>query len=194
MCARRAPNPMHTTSSAKILGCVLVLMFAAACGSNGSSTGNAAVGGGTTTRDTIPLAEDDPSTKFFAANKVFQKCLKDGGVKFIGAPDESDPNSPTNDPTYTKAVSTCAARSNILQTIEEQRSAGDDMTPAQIETQNRTYLKFRACMVGRGWGIPEPAPDSRGRLAPAMPNFTPPPGQDATSPDITDCLAGAQAK
>ena len=173
---------------------VMLTAFTAACGSQGSSTSKPATPGGitATTRDTIPLANEDSSTKFFKANKAFQTCLKDMNVKFIGAPDKSNPNSPTNDPNYTKAVSTCAARSGILQSIKDQQTAGDNLTPAQIATQNKAFLKFRECMIGRGWGIPEPKPDSRGRLTPAVPNFTPPAGQDATSPDIVECAAEAQ--
>jgi hypothetical protein len=187
--------PLPARSDLTRFGCVLLLaVLGAACGSSGPSASQPAASAGTTakTRETIPLAKEDPNTKFFEANKTFQTCLKDSGVKFIGAPDEANPNSPTNDPAYTKAVSTCAARSNMLQTIKDLQRADDDMTPAEIETQNKNYLKFRTCMIARGWGIPEPTPDARGRLTPAVPNFTPAPGQDATSSDITDCAAEAQ--
>ena len=36
--------------------------------------------------------------------------------------------------------------------------------PTQIKVQNKGYLTWRDCMIGRGWGIPEPKPDSKGRL------------------------------
>ena len=58
-------------------------------------------------------------------------------------------------------------------------------------------------MIGRGWGIPDPKPDSKGRLfsfssssaSSGAPNFTPPPGQDiVTSSDVQDCAIEAGKK
>jgi hypothetical protein len=62
-------------------------------------------------------------------------------------------------------------------------------------------------MIGRGWGIPEPKPDSKGRLfsfstsggssggASAATNFTPPPGEDIiTSSDVQECASEAGRK
>ena len=152
--------------------------------------------------DTVPLAKEDPQTKFFCALGVFQSCLKGLDVKFIGVPDSSNPNSPANNPDYIKALSTCAAKSNIVQALKDQQTAQDNLTPAQIETQNKGYLKWRDCMIGRGWGIPEPKPDSKGRLfsfgaggGSSVPNFTPPPGQDLlSSPDLYQCATESQNK
>ena len=55
-------------------------------------------------------------------------------------------------------------------------------------------------MIGRGWGIPEPKPDAKGRLfsfgaggGNAVPQFTPPPGQDIlTSYDVRSAPTKAQ--
>jgi hypothetical protein len=168
-----------------------------------SGTG-AAGASGAVTGDTIPLAKEDPTTKFFKAINVFQSCLKDAGVKFIGAPDKSNPNSPTNDPAYLKSLSTCAAQSNIVQALKDQQAAQDNLTPDQIKQQNKGYLAWRDCMIGRGWGIPEPKPDSKGRLfsfgggggsGGSAPAFTPPAGQDLlSSPDLQACATEAQKK
>ena len=126
-------------------------------------------------------------------------------MKFIGVPNASNPNSPANDPDYMKALSTCAAKSNIVQALKDQQTAQDNLTPAQIKVQNKGYLQWRDCMIGRGWGIPEPKPDSKGRLfsfggggggggAPGG-GFTAPPGQDITSsPDVSACASQAQKK
>ena len=72
-----------------------------------------------------------------------------------------------------------------MQALKDQQTAQDNLTPAQIKQQNKGYLAWRDCMIGRGWGIPEPKPDSKGRLfsfgggsGSSAPNFTPPPGQD----------------
>ena len=164
--------------------------------SNGASAALAGASGASSA--TVPLAQEDPQTKFFASLSTFSSCLKGLGVKFVGAPDPSNPNSPANDPTYLKNLGTCAAKSNILQALKNESTYQDNLTPAQIEEQNKDYLKWRDCMIGRGWGIPQPKPDSKGRLfsfgsgtgSGSVPNFTPPPGQDIiTSSDVQECAA-----
>jgi hypothetical protein len=166
-------------------------------GAGGASGASGATG---ETSDTIPLATQDPTTKFFTAINTFQSCLKGLGVKFIGAPNPGDPA--TNDPNYVKNLSTCAAKSNILQALKEQQSYQDNLTPEQIEEQNKGYLAWRDCMIERGWGIPEPKPDEKGRLFSfggaeqgQTPNFDPPPGEDIlTSNDVRDCASQIQAE
>jgi hypothetical protein len=124
-------------------------------------------------------------------------------VKFIGIPDASNPKSPTNDKSYIDALSKCAAKSNILQALKDYGTFQDNLTPAQIKLQNKGYLEWRKCMIGRGWGIPEPKPDSKGRLfsigtassGNSTPNFTPPPGEDiVTSGDVQECASEAVKK
>jgi hypothetical protein len=73
-------------------------------------------------------------------------------VKFIGAPNPGDPA--TNDPNYIKNLSTCAAKSNILQALKEQQSYQDNLTPEQIEEQNKGYLAWRGLHDRAGLGHP----------------------------------------
>ena len=121
-------------------------------------------------------------------------------MKFIGVPSASNPNSPANNPDYIKALSTCAAKSNIVQALKDESTAQDNLTPAQVEVQNKGYLAWRDCMIGRGWGIPKPTPDAKGRLfafgsAGSVPQYTPPPGQDLlSSGDLQQCATEAQNK
>jgi hypothetical protein len=170
----------------------------------GASGTTGASGASGATADTIPLAKQDAQTKFFAALSTFSSCLKGLGVKFIGIPDASNPKSPTNDKNYIEALSKCAAKSNILQALKDYGTFQDNLTPAQIKIQNKGYLAWRKCMLARGWGIPEPKPDSKGRLfsfstsggggggASAATAFTPPPGQDiVTSSDVQTCRSEA---
>jgi hypothetical protein len=171
------------------------------------SSGTGASGTTGATADTIPLAKQDAQTKFFAALSTFSSCLKGLGVKFIGIPDASNPKSPTNDKNYIEALSKCAAKSNILQALKDYGTFQDNLTPAQIKIQNKGYLAWRKCMIGRGWGIPEPKPDSKGRLfsfstsggggggASAATAFRPPPGEDiVTSSDVQECASEAAKK
>ena len=153
----------------------------------------------------IPLDnQSDPTAGLFTAFGKFRSCLDDLGVKFIGAPDPANPNSPANDPDYLKNLSTCAARSNIVQALQTAQTAQDNLTPAQIEEQNKGYLKWRTCMIGRGWKIPVPTPDSKGRLfsfgtsagggsANSANAIQPPAGKDIlTSNDVQECGAKVQ--
>jgi hypothetical protein len=148
---------------------------------------------------TIPLAKQDPTTAFFQATSAFSGCLKTNGVKFIGAPDPKNPSSPANDPGYLKSLTTCAAQSHIVQALKDMQTSQSNLTPAQIKVQNEGYLRWRDCMIGRGWTIPQPKPDAQGRLfsfsggGGSGPQLTPPPGQDVlTSTDVRDCAAQTQ--
>jgi hypothetical protein len=153
------------------------------------------VGAGSATTTTgIPLKNNaNAATDLFAAFGKFRQCLTDTGTKFIGAPDQSNPDSPTNDPNYIKNLSTCAARSNIVQALKDSQAANDNLTPAEIQDRNKSYLKWRTCMINRGWKIATPTPDAQGRLF----NFSAsgnqnaivaPAGKDIlSSSDVQDC-------
>ncbi|MFN8025984.1 MAG: hypothetical protein U0W40_06415 [Acidimicrobiia bacterium] len=137
----------------------------------------------------------------FTALSKFSACLNRDGVKFIGAPNQADPSSPTNDPAYIKSLSKCAAESNILAALKAAQTAQDNLTPEQIKTQNKAYLKWRDCMTQRGWKVPAPKPDAKGRLftfgtQASQQGQSPiqgPPGKDIlTSKDLSECAAKAQ--
>jgi hypothetical protein len=167
-----------------------------AAAKSSTSSGGASTSSGST-GDTIPLAQDDPQTKFFKATGQFQSCLKANGTKFIGAPDQSKPDAPANNPDYVKSLTTCAAQSKIVQALQEMQAAQDKLTPEQIQEQNKQYLRWRTCMIGKGWDIAKPTPDAKGRLfsfsAGAASQIKPPPGKDLfSSGDIQDCASQAQ--
>lgn len=173
-------------------GAVRPASEATAAAKPGAATDVAVTG----SKDTVPLAKDDPTTAFFKATKAFQQCLKDNGTTFHGAPNAANPDDPANDPGYVKQLSTCAAKSGIVQALGDMQKANDAMGPAEIEKQNKGYLKWRKCMIGKGWGIGEPTPDAKGRLFSFSggkgPQITPPAGQDLlNSKDMTACTSSA---
>jgi len=162
----------------------------------GGAGGTAAAG---STGTTIPLAKQDPTTALFSAIGTFQSCLKGLGVTFAGAPSANNPNSPSNSPSYIKSLTTCAAQSNIVQALNAEKTAQDNLTPKQVANENKIYLKWRTCMIARGWGVPVPKPDAKGALfsfgtgGGGGPQLTPPPGQSLlSSPDTQACIALAQ--
>jgi len=195
---------------------LLVVLLAAGCGLGGGNAQPPALvaagqlapgqipagavhnvkGGGSS--NTIPLAKQNPTTALFTAIGTFQSCLKGLGVTFVGAPNPNDPTSPANNPQYLKDLGTCATRSNIVQALSKVQSAQNNLTPAEVEKENKDYLRWRTCMISRGWGIPKPTPNSKGLLfsfggTGGGGGFTPPPGQSAlTSKDLQQCAAKAQ--
>ncbi len=160
----------------------------------GSKTANAL----NSAETTIPLTQQNPTSALFSALGVFQGCLAGLGVTFIGAPNPKDPNSPANNPTYLKNLETCATKSNILQAHKAAETAQNNLTPSEVKTENEQYLKWRSCMIARGWGIPQPTPNSKGLLfsfstASSAESFKPPAGQSLlSSPDLQACAAKAQ--
>ena len=154
----------------------------------------------TTAKSSVPIKSSGNATSdLLKSFGKFRDCLNDLGVKFIGAPDASNPESPTNDPDYLKSLSTCAARSNIVQALTAAQSEQDSLTPKQIKQRNEGYLDWRDCMIKRGWKIPKPTPDAKGRLfafgANSGPQIQPPAGKDLfNSKDIEQCTSKATTK
>jgi hypothetical protein len=152
-----------------------------------------------TSLGTIPLAKENTTTALFSALGDFQACLTTKGVTFIGVPNASDPSSPANNPNYLKTLETCAAQSKILQALKAEQTAQDNLTPSQVKKENQIYLKWRTCMIGRGWGIPEPKPNTKGLLfsfgGTSVPQLKPPPGESLlSSSDLQSCAAKAEAE
>jgi hypothetical protein len=152
------------------------------------------------TTATVPLAKANPTTSLFTALGIFQSCLSGLGTPFMGVPSAGSPNSAADNPTYIKNLETCAAKSNILQALKTEQSAQDHLTLAQVKKENQDYLRWRTCMIGRGWGIPTPTPNAKGLLfsfggtGGGAPDFKPPPGQNIlSSSDLQACAAKAQA-
>ena len=175
---------------------------AARSDSGATASGVSGAGGASTTSastDTIPLAKEDPSSAFFTATGKFSQCLKDNGVKFIGAPDASNPASPVNDPNYLKTLTTCAAQSNIVQAMKDNQAAQAAQTSEQIQKSNEGFLVWRDCMIGKGWDIAKPTPDKEGRLfnvggsGGSGLQIKAPPGKDIlSSTDTSVCASEAQ--
>lgn len=155
---------------------------------------------------TVPLTKANPISALFTALSQFDDCLTGRGMTFIGIPSRSNPHSPTNSPEYITALKTCAASSNIITALKTAQTAQNNLTPAQVKTRNKQYLKWRQCMIAHGWQIPAPKPNAKGLLFTFSPSssggggggssvggFKPPPGQSLfNSPDLSACAAQAQ--
>ena len=148
----------------------------------------------TPTEDTLPQNEDDTPAVLTLLDAMgeFNACLDAEGRQFIGAPNpEAGPDDPVNDPAYLAVLSTCAARSRILEAVAAAQTESSNLTPEEIETRNEGFLLWRECMIGRGWLVPEPVPDELGLLglgAAAAGEFVAPEGETLVgSDDLREC-------
>lgn len=118
------------------------------------------------TTTTLPQTEQlSPQDELFEAVAVFQSCLAAEGTEFIGTPDPSlGADAPQNQQPYIDSLVLCAARSDIQNKVAASQAAQANLTPEEIEEQNRAFLVFRDCMIGRGWIIPDPVPNENGLL------------------------------
>ncbi len=131
---------------------------------------------------TIPLNEDgNVIDSLFSSMKIFNSCLEEHGVEFLGDPRTAEPGSPAADPEYLETLGTCAAKSKIMDAMTAWQDAGKDLTPEQIEDSNKGITLWKECMIGKGWNV-ELSPDERGMLQP---------GIDMTGPNGESALTGA---
>lgn len=161
----------------------------------GASEGDGESAGSTTT--TLPQEEETLEDEFFDSVEEFMSCLEAEGFEFIGPPSGAlGADAPQNAQPYVDALIACAARSGVQEKLAEVDAARAEMTPEEVEEENRAFLLFRDCMVGRGWLILDPTPDENGLLfhgVQSTSEWIAPDGQSlATSDDTAECQALVQ--
>ena len=120
------------------------------------------------TADTIPLNEDKrpPELKLFDAFKSFSGCLEDAGEGIRG--DLQDPNNPAyQDPAYLELIQKCAARSDIVNVLEEVSTSRANLTPEEIKAKNEGFVVIADCLKKKGWKI-ETTIDASGLITPSQ--------------------------
>jgi hypothetical protein len=120
------------------------------------------------TADTIPLNEDKrpPELKLFDAFKSFSGCLEDAGEGIRG--DLQDPNNPAyQDPAYLELIQKCAARSDIVNVLEEVSTSRANLTPEEIKAKNEGFVVISDCLKKKGWKI-ETTIDASGLITPSQ--------------------------
>lgn len=118
--------------------------------------------------DTIPLNEDKrpPELKLFDAFKSFSGCLEDAGEGIRG--DLQDPNNPAyQDPAYLELIQKCAARSDIVNVLEEVSTSRANLTPEEIKEKNEGFVIISDCLKKKGWKI-ETTIDASGLITPSQ--------------------------
>ena len=116
--------------------------------------------------DTIPLNEDNrpAELKLFDAFAEFRGCIEDSGETIRG--NLQDPNNPAyQDPEYLQLVQKCAARSDIINVLNEVQATRESLTPEQIQQRNEAFKLLSDCLKKRGWKI-ETAVDAQGLINP----------------------------
>jgi hypothetical protein len=142
-----------------------------------------------TVTETIPLNVDDrpPELRLFDAFAKFRSCLEDKGYGIEG--DLLDTNNPAyQDPAYLDAVSTCAARTDIVSVLQEVQATRSNLTPEEVEARNEVFTVLRECLEARGWTV-ETTTSEIGLLEPSV-------FQNAdgvfNERDVNQCLAEQQ--
>ena len=135
--------------------------------------------------DTIPLNEDNrpAELKLFDAFSKFSSCLKDSGETIRG--DLQDPNNPAyQDPAYLEIIQKCAARSDIVNVLNEVSTTRANLTPDEIKTRNEGFVLLSDCLKKKGWKI-DTSIDSSGLINPTT--FQSADG-DLNQRDLDQCL------
>lgn len=138
------------------------------------------------TSDTIPLNEDKrpPELKLFDAFKSFSGCLADAGEGIRG--DLQDPNNPAyQDPAYLELIQKCAARSDIVNVLNEVSTSRANLTPEEIKAKNEGFVVLSDCLKKKGWKI-ETTIDSSGLITPSQ--FQSADGE-LNERDLNNCLS-----
>ena len=128
-------------------------------------------------KETIPLAEETapPGIQMMNALEEFNGCLEEEGVEFIGRPDATlGDGALVNQPAYVQALTLCAARSGIIDAMQEFQMSRVSRTPETIREDNEQFIALTGCLRSKGWTISDPMPDADGSLGP---------GDDFRGPD-----------
>jgi len=141
-------------------------------------------------KDTIPLAEEKapPGIQMMNALEEFNGCLEEEGVEFIGRPDATlGDGALVNQPAYIEALTLCAARSGIINAMQEFQMSRVGRTPETIREDNEQFIALTGCLRSRGWTISDPMPDADGSLGPGD-DFRGPDG-DVDMDEIRSCIS-----
>ena len=158
-------NPTRPTSAPRarlLAAAVVALLTVSACD---ATAANGAPAIDPATGDTIPLEEADPTERLFTAFGELTDCMDEKGQEFKGDP-RSDP-ALLEDTAYMDAISTCAARSDILGALTAFQEFNEGLTPDEVEERNEDFLVFSECLKDRGWTV-EAAPNAKGLLSPSV--------------------------
>jgi hypothetical protein len=141
-------------------------------------------------KETIPLAEEKvpPGIQMMDALEEFNGCLDEEGVEFIGRPDATlGEGALVNQPAYIKALTLCAARSGIINAMQEFQTSRAGRTPEKIREDNEQFIALTGCLRSRGWTVSDPMPNADGSLGPGD-DFRGPDG-DLDMDDIRSCIS-----
>jgi hypothetical protein len=153
--------------------------------SNTGSADSIAPGDDASATDTIPLNKDDrpPELKLFDSFAKFSGCIKDSGETIRG--DLQDPSNPAyQDPAYLEVIQKCAARSDIVNILNEVSTTRANLTPDEIKTRNEAFVVLSDCLKKKGWKI-DTTIDSSGLINPTT--FQSADG-DLNQRDLDSCL------
>tara|TARA_B110000438_G_scaffold299990_1_gene351335 strand:+ start:585 stop:1469 length:885 start_codon:yes stop_codon:yes gene_type:complete len=142
-------------------------------------------------KETVPLAEEErvhPGVRLMSALDEFNACLAEEGHEWIGFPDAvQGPEAPVNQPAYLEALQLCNSRTGISDAYQDYETSYSDLSPEEIQEENRGFIDLVDCLRGLGWSVSELRPNEDGLLNPGD-EFVGPDGRIVTE-DIRDCAS-----
>lgn len=118
--------------------------------------------------DTVPQNEDDrpPELRLFEAIGELRSCIEDKGFEVVG--DLRDRTNPAyQDPDFAEAVTTCAARADIINILAEVEATRAELTPDEVRERNEAFIELRECLEDKGWTV-ETVTTPNGLLTPTL--------------------------
>jgi hypothetical protein len=104
--------------------------------------------------DTVPQNVDNRPVeqRLFEVYAEFRKCLEAEGEGIRG--NLLDRNNPAfQDPAYVELLRKCAARTGIIEVLQEFQDVRSRLSPEQVKERNESFVKLRPCLEKRGWTI-----------------------------------------
>ncbi|MCP3857881.1 MAG: hypothetical protein GY698_24690 [Actinomycetia bacterium] len=166
-CASSAPEAVVITRRADDVQVVSPAVARDLLADGVSRTGAATRVEAEKTGTTLPVtqAEEGFQSRLSTALGVFNRCLQEEGVEFVGLPGQTD-DPAAQDPGYLPALQLCNGRAGLLALLQEQQERQAGLTTEQVESLNEQLRSAWDCVRDRGWAFGELAPNQNGVLQP----------------------------
>lgn len=76
-------------------------------------------------------------------------------------------NPAYQDPDFAEAVTTCAARADIINILAEVEATRAELTPDEVRERNEAFIELRECLEDKGWTV-ETVTTPNGLLTPTL--------------------------
>ena len=153
-----------------------------------SRAGRASRSESSPTATTLSVTEANRSfqVRLGTALTVFNTCLGDLGITFVGIPGQTD-DPAAAEPDYLPALISCNNESGIGNILQEQQARQASLTAEQKAAINESGRAVFECLIDRGWDMGELEPNQNGILSASRFPDVPPSRQTEFQRDLDEC-------